>query len=81
MNYRQLVKHYGGLTRAATALGLGRQTVHSWKTRSRIPARWQAEIEAKTDGALLASVRACREAEAMAALHRQMKTRREASTV
>ena len=49
MNYNELVKHYGGLTKAAQALGFkNKQTVHAWKERRRIPTRWQLLIESET---------------------------------
>ena len=54
MNYKQMVAHFGGLSKAAQALGLPRQTVHMWKRRGRIPSRWQIKAEARSDGKLRA---------------------------
>lgn len=48
MNYSQVERHYGGPSKAAQALGLQRQTVHAWKSRKRIPSRWQIKLEALT---------------------------------
>ena len=67
MTYEQLVGHYRGLTKAAQALGLKRQTVHAWGIRKHIPSRWQIEIEGKTDGRLRADSAARREALVLAA--------------
>jgi hypothetical protein len=48
MTYNQVVAHYRGLSKAAKALGLSRQTVHSWRRLKRIPSGRQIRIEAKT---------------------------------
>jgi len=66
MKYQDLVGHFGGLSKAAQVLGLSRQTVHAWKTRKRIPARWQVKAEAMTDGQLRADTASRREAYEMA---------------
>jgi hypothetical protein len=40
MNYKELIAHWGGQSKAAQALGLERQSVNVWKKR-RIPSKWQ----------------------------------------
>ena len=71
MTYNQLTAHYRGLSKAARALKLARQTVFAWQGRNGIPERWQIRIEAQTDGKLKASRRARRSAEEFAALLRR----------
>lgn len=67
MNYKQVVRHFGGLTKTAQALGLKRQNVHNWGQRERVPARWQVKIEHLSCGALRADAQARREALEIAA--------------
>lgn len=67
MNYKKVVRHYGGLSKVSRALGLKRQTVHAWGVRDRIPPKWQLKIESDTDGKLKADKAARREAMEMAA--------------
>ena len=62
MNYKQMVAHFGGLSKAAKALGLKRQTVHMWAGRGRIPTRWQIKAVAKSEGRLKADRQARAEA-------------------
>jgi len=45
MTYNQIVEHYGGLSKAAQALGYTRQRVNAWK-RIRIPSDVQLKIAA-----------------------------------
>ena len=71
MNYKQLVSHYGTLSKAARALELARQTVFAWQGRNGIPERWQIRIAAHTDGKLKPSKAARRSAEEFAALLRR----------
>lgn len=66
MKYEQLVGHFGGLTKAAQALGLKRQTVHAWGIRKRIPSRWQMRIAALTGGELSVDRATRKEAQALA---------------
>lgn len=47
MTYNQIVDHYGGLSKAAQALGFSRQRVHAWK-KIRIPSDEQLRIAALT---------------------------------
>lgn len=54
MTAEQIIKHYGGKTPAARALGLTLQTLRNWK-RDGIPARSQMWIQAQTSGALKAA--------------------------
>jgi hypothetical protein len=53
MRYEDLIGHFGGLTKAAEALGLDRRVVHAWRKR-RIPSRWQLKAESLSDGVLRA---------------------------
>ena len=62
MKHDRVIKHFGGLSKTAQALGLKRQTVHAWCVRKRIPARWQLRIESLSDGALKADAAARKEA-------------------
>jgi hypothetical protein len=62
MTHQRMLKHFGGLTKAAQALGLQRQTVHAWCARNRIPARWQLRLEVLSNGALVADHAAREEA-------------------
>lgn len=48
MTYNQVVAYFRGLSKAAQALGLERQTVHSWKHMKRIPTGRQIKLEALT---------------------------------
>lgn len=66
MKYKQLVRHFGGLSKSAQALGLNRQTVHAWGVRDRIPGKWQMKAQALSGGALRADHEAKREALEMA---------------
>jgi len=54
MNYKQVVAHFGGLTKAAQALGVKRQNVHNWGARRKIPAVWQVRLENMSSGKLRA---------------------------
>lgn len=61
MTYTQLVDFFGGLSKAAEALGIDdRRTVHAWSTR-RIPSNWQIKAEALSHGKLKADADAKRE--------------------
>ena len=66
MNYFQLETHFRGLTSAAQALGLNRQTVHAWKARKRIPSRWQLKAAVLSGGKLKADRKAQRDARELA---------------
>ena len=57
MLYDELLQHFGGLTRAAEALGYRKQTIHSWKVRGSIPFDHQYRIQMKTRGRLRADLR------------------------
>lgn len=70
MNYRQVIKHYGGPTKLAQVLGLKhKQTVHNWSKMDRIPSRWQIKLEALTG--LKADAIARREADEFLAFARR----------
>jgi hypothetical protein len=56
MTYDDLVDHFGGESKAATAIGYDRQRVHAWKGRPRIPTDAQIAYEIATGGALRADV-------------------------
>lgn len=47
MTYNQIVGHYGGLSKAAQALGFSKQRMHAWK-QIRIPSDIQLRIAALT---------------------------------
>ena len=51
MTYSQLVAHFGGLSKAAEALGIDRRHVFNWSER-RIPSKWQVKAEHVTGGKL-----------------------------
>lgn len=55
MTYDELIAHYQGETKAATALGIDRQRVHWWKTKG-IPIKDQIDYEVVTGGALRADL-------------------------
>jgi hypothetical protein len=61
MDYAQLVVHFGGLTKAADALGIDRRMVDAWKKR-RIPSKWQMKAETLSGGVLKADQEAQDEA-------------------
>jgi hypothetical protein len=65
MHYEDLVGHFGGLSKAASALDLDRRAVNAWSKR-RIPSKWQMKAEAITDGKLRADDEARAEATEMA---------------
>ena len=66
MNYKQVIKRYGGPTKVAQVLGLKhKQTVHNWRSMGRIPSRWQIKLEALTG--LKADAIARKEAEELVA--------------
>lgn len=67
MNYKELVGHFGGPTKAAQVLGLSlKQTVHAWKGRARIPSKWQLKAEALSRGRLKADRQAHQDAAELA---------------
>lgn len=75
MNYEHLVKHFGGPTKAAEALGLeDRRAVGTWKGR-RIPSKWQIKAEVISNGELKADREAHREAEEFARNHALIEKR------
>ena len=53
MSYDELLENYGGLSKAARALGISKQTVHRWKAAG-IPFEAQFNIQIKTKGRLKA---------------------------
>ena len=57
MLYEELLGHFGGLSKAARALKMKKQTVHSWKARGAIPFEAQFLIQLKTKGQLKADMR------------------------
>lgn len=61
MKYKDLVGHFGGLTKAADALGIDRRMVDAWKKR-RIPSKWQMKAQTLSEGALQADREALEEA-------------------
>jgi hypothetical protein len=68
MTFEQILQHYGGLSKAAKALGLKRQTVNAWRHMSRVPTRWQLKVQAEAESRRLrADKDAMSEARQMAA--------------
>lgn len=56
MTYLQILKHFGGLSKAAGALGYDRQRIFGWKALARIPTDDQIRIEIATCGGLRANL-------------------------
>lgn len=56
MTRNDIIKHYGSITAACEALSYSRYAIWRWK-RTGVPIRAQQLIEAKTNGALVASKR------------------------
>lgn len=56
MTYDEIIEHYGGESKAATARGIDRQRVHGWKARERIPTDDQIAYEVLTGGTLKADI-------------------------
>ena len=52
MTVNQVVRHYGGVTKAANALKVSRQIIQYWKRHDRIPLKTQGYIELQSQGAL-----------------------------
>lgn len=67
MRYEELVAYYGGLTKAATALGVSKQTIHRWKA-GRVPTKWQYRLRNYSKGKLQPSPDAVKDAREMLAL-------------
>lgn len=62
MTPNQVVEHFGGLTKATTAIGLqSHSAVWQWHRRGAVPALRQLQIEALTDGKLKMSKAARKE--------------------
>ena len=55
MTHADIIKHFGGVMRAAEQLGYSRISI--WKWRRGVPLRTQIIIEAKTGGVLKAKKR------------------------
>jgi hypothetical protein len=55
MTRADIIKHYGGINKAAEQLGYSRNAI--WKWRKGVPLRTQIFIEATTNGALKAQTR------------------------
>lgn len=53
MNYKQLVKYFGGVTNASDKIGYTRAAIYQWRLRG-IPFRTQKLIEQATEGKLRA---------------------------
>ena len=54
MHYKDVVKHFGGVTAAARELGMTRMGVYLWQTKI-IPYGRQCQIELLTGGKLKAA--------------------------
>lgn len=57
MLYKELIEHFGGLSKAARALDFSKQTVHGWGKRGSIPFEAQFRIQLKTKGMFTASLK------------------------
>jgi len=55
MKPQAVVKHFGGIVPAATALGVSRQAIYMWLRRRRIPALRAHQIQNVTGGELKAN--------------------------
>ena len=62
MVYEQVVKHWGGISIAARALGTDRRRVEEWKRRRRIPTKWQLKVHRISGGKLKLDAEARRDA-------------------
>jgi len=52
MKPKEVVKHFGGISASAAALGVSRQAVHMWLRRRSIPKQRAYHIQVITGGAL-----------------------------
>jgi len=50
MNIDDVLRHFGGLTATAIALGRSKQSVHHWVKSKKIPLICQCHIESITQG-------------------------------
>lgn len=50
MNTKRLLQYFGGQSEMARALGVHRQSVHTWVKTGHIPAKRQAQIEHVSKG-------------------------------
>lgn len=54
MTYTQIVKHFGGVSKAAQAIGMTRQCLYEWRRRGGIPYPRQLYIQEVSKGKLRA---------------------------
>lgn len=67
MEYQALIEHFGGVTKAAKALGLAKQTVDSWSAR-RIPTKHQLKASVLSGNKLKIDAKARADAKEFAQL-------------
>lgn len=55
MTVDQVLKHFGGITETAKALGIEYQAVHQWVKRDKVPEGRQWQLQSMTEGRLTVS--------------------------
>lgn len=60
MSPKQVIEHFGGIPKAAAALGLKAPTIYDWIDTGEVPEARQYQIEMASDGALRADKPALR---------------------
>lgn len=55
MKPKDVVKHFGGIVKAAEALGVSRQAIYIWLQRKKIPPQRAYQIQVITGGTLKAA--------------------------
>lgn len=77
MNPQQVVEHFGGVTAAATALGIKPPSVSGWIEKGEVPIDRQCQIEVITGGRLVADRRALKMMTPQQAAHAGSPQRRQ----
>lgn len=55
MTFNQVIRHFGGISQTANALGVSYQAVFQWRENKHIPQGRQWQIQALTGGKLKAA--------------------------